>query len=175
MKLFIVSDIHGSLLYATKAVEAFKQSQADYLVCLGDFYYHGPRNNLPEDYNPMGVSKLLNPLHNLIIAIKGNCDAEVDQFISEFHMSKKKSLQIGKKKVLLIHGHKEIDSSAYDIVISGHTHIAVLEETKCQIFANPGSISLPKADNSRDFLLVDEKTISLYSLMEGKLLKTIAY
>ncbi|MCI2069212.1 MAG: phosphodiesterase [Bacilli bacterium] len=175
MKLFIISDIHGSLLYASKAVESFKQSQADYLVCLGDFYYHGPRNNLPEGYNPMEVSKLLNPLKDSIIAIKGNCDAEVDQFISTFHLSKRVSLKVGKKKILLIHGHKEVDVSAYDIIISGHTHIALLEERNGKIYANPGSISLPKADNSRDYILLDEKSISLHDMISGNLLKTIAY
>jgi predicted phosphodiesterase len=56
MKLFIISDIHGSLHFLKKALEAYKKEQADYIVILGDILYHGARNPIPEDYNTIQVA-----------------------------------------------------------------------------------------------------------------------
>ena len=52
MKLMIASDIHGSAYYCEKMVEAYKREQADRLLLLGDILYHGPRNDLPREYDP---------------------------------------------------------------------------------------------------------------------------
>nr|WP_236871032.1 hypothetical protein [Brevibacillus laterosporus] len=48
MKLFFLSDIHGSLTYAQAGLEAFAREQAAHLILLGDVMYHGPRNALPD-------------------------------------------------------------------------------------------------------------------------------
>ena len=53
-EIFIASDIHGSLFYAEKVAEAYKNEKAEKLILLGDLLYHGPRNDLPKDYNPKG-------------------------------------------------------------------------------------------------------------------------
>lgn len=55
MKLMFVSDIHGSLHWLQLALEKFREEKADRLVLLGDYMYHGPRNRLPEGYNPAEV------------------------------------------------------------------------------------------------------------------------
>ena len=55
MKLMIASDIHGSAFYCRKMLEAYKREDADRLLLLGDILYHGPRNDLPKDYNPKEV------------------------------------------------------------------------------------------------------------------------
>ena len=52
MKLFFVSDIHGSAFYAKKAIDIFNKESADYLVILGDQLYHGARNPLPKNIIP---------------------------------------------------------------------------------------------------------------------------
>ena len=52
MKLLIASDIHGSAYYCRKLLEAYKKEEADKLILLGDILYHGPRNDLPEEYAP---------------------------------------------------------------------------------------------------------------------------
>ena len=57
MKYFVASDIHGDSYWAAKAVETFEAEHADRLVLLGDILYHGPRNDLPEDYQPDVKSK----------------------------------------------------------------------------------------------------------------------
>ena len=62
MKYLVASDIHGSLYYTKKLLELIDKENPDKIILLGDLYYHGPRNPLPEEYNPMEVSKILNSL-----------------------------------------------------------------------------------------------------------------
>ena len=40
MKLFFMSDIHGSVYYLNKALDKLKEEKADYIVILGDHLYH---------------------------------------------------------------------------------------------------------------------------------------
>ena len=60
MKLLFASDIHGSLFYCQKLLEAFDAEKADKLILLGDLLYHGPRNPLPEKYAPAEVASQQN-------------------------------------------------------------------------------------------------------------------
>ena len=100
MKLLVVSDIHGSLFYTKKMVEIMEKEEVDKVILLGDLYYHGPRNPLPKEYNPMEVSKILNSLKEKLICIKGNCDAEVDEMISEFKFNDHVKLEINNKNMM---------------------------------------------------------------------------
>lgn len=84
MKLMFASDIHGSFYYAEKTVNAYKEEKAQKLILLGDLLYHGPRNDLPKDYNPKAVIALLNGIKEEILAVRGNCEAEVDQMVLDF-------------------------------------------------------------------------------------------
>ena len=52
MKYMIASDLHGSAFYTEKLLEAYHREQPDQLLLLGDILYHGPRNDLPAEYNP---------------------------------------------------------------------------------------------------------------------------
>ena len=65
MKIFIASDIHGSAYYCEKMLDAFRKEGAQKLLLLGDVLYHGPRNDLPEGYNPKAVISMLNVLMKL--------------------------------------------------------------------------------------------------------------
>ena len=60
MKLMFASDIHGSASCCRKLLERFEIEKPDKLILLGDLLYHGPRNNLPDAYDPKGVIALLN-------------------------------------------------------------------------------------------------------------------
>ena len=73
MKLFIISDIHGSLIAFEKALNQFEKENADYLVICGDFLNHGPRNNIPEGYDTKKLAEKLNSYKEKIIGIRGNC------------------------------------------------------------------------------------------------------
>ena len=84
MKYLIASDIHGSAYWAERLCTAIESEEPDRIVLLGDLLYHGPRNDLPRDYAPKRVIPLLNALADRIIAVRGNCDAEVDQMVLDF-------------------------------------------------------------------------------------------
>ncbi len=85
MKLFFISDIHGSVYYLNNALDKFKEENADYIIILGDILYHGARNPLPKEYNPKGVIEIINNYADRIIAVRGgNCDSEVDQMVLDF-------------------------------------------------------------------------------------------
>ena len=61
----IASDIHGSAYYCRQLLNAYNREQADRLLLLGDLLYHGPRNDLPEEYDPKQVIELLNAKNNI--------------------------------------------------------------------------------------------------------------
>ena len=84
MKYMFASDIHGSAWYCRKLLEEYRRSAPDRLVLLGDILYHGPRNDLPREYAPKEVIGLLNGIKEEIYAVRGNCEAEVDQMVLEF-------------------------------------------------------------------------------------------
>ena len=107
MKWMIASDLHGSAYYCKKMVEAFEREGADRLLMLGDLLYHGPRNDLPEDYAPKEVLALLNGVRTRLLCVRGNCDAEVDQMVLEFPiMADYTTLVLENSRTLFAtHGH----------------------------------------------------------------------
>lgn len=150
MKIGVLSDTHGSLLYFEKALNCL--SDCDILIHAGDVLYHGPRNDLPMDYNPKGLIERLNSLDNILIA-KGNCDADVDQMVINHPIQGPYVLsQFGEIRVLVNHGYtnskdeiiKTAKSMGADILILGHTHVKELFVDENLIVLNPGSTSIPK-------------------------------
>ena len=106
MKLVIASDIHGSATYARMLFDRIAEETPDFIVLLGDLLYHGPRNNLPAGYAPREVFALLNEHAKRIIAVRGNCDAEVDQMVLDFPcMDDAATLHDGDITLFLTHGH----------------------------------------------------------------------
>ena len=178
MKVLIISDIHGSNYYAKKILEIEKREIPDKIILLGDLYYHGPRNNLTKEYNPMEVSKILNSLKDKIIAIRGNCDAQVDEMISEFTFQDNIETNINGKKIFLTHGHKynidKLPNKDFDLMIYGHFHTGFIKETNGKIFANPGSISLPKNNTKNSYLILDNEKIILKDV-EGNIIEEKKY
>ncbi len=171
MKLIICSDIHGDFKGASYAVSALEKYNAERLVILGDLLYHGPRNDLPEAYNPKEVIRLLNENKDRIIAVRGNCDAEVDGMVLEFPiMSEFRTINDGDRRLILNHGH-HIDLSnppkmnQGDILLCGHTHIPQMTRFgKDNLYVNPGSISIPKSNFPRTFLIYDNGDFSFKSV-----------
>ena len=84
MKIMIASDIHGSAYYCRKLLEQYRVEKPDKLLLLGDILYHGPRNDLPKEYDPKAVIAMLNEMKEEILCVRGNCDTEVDQMVLEF-------------------------------------------------------------------------------------------
>ena len=106
MKYMIASDIHGSAFWCREMLKAFEREGADRLILLGDVLYHGPRNDLPEEYAPKKVIEMLNPLAQKILCVRGNCDADVDQMVLKFPiMAEYAVMPVGKRLVYMSHGH----------------------------------------------------------------------
>ena len=84
MKIAFISDIHGVPSTLSAALMVIDTLGYDKLVLLGDLLYHGPRNGVPDFYDPVRVAAILNERKENIIAVRGNCDAEVDQMMVEF-------------------------------------------------------------------------------------------
>ena len=60
MKLLIASDIHGAAKWCRSLMDEIEKESPDRVILLGDLLYHGPRNDLPEDYAPKEVIAMLN-------------------------------------------------------------------------------------------------------------------
>jgi putative phosphoesterase len=165
MKLLLISDIHGSIYYARKAMDVFEKESADLIVILGDFLYHGARNPLPLDYNPKEAAQLLNIFADRIIAIRGNCDSEVDQMVLDFPIMSDYSIVLhNNRRLFLTHGHIYNEGnlprlSKGDVFISGHTHIPKAEKKGNIIIINPGSITLPKENNPNTYGLLEDNIL----------------
>ena len=171
MKIMFISDIHGMAGTLKKALDHADSMKCERLVILGDILYHGPRNGVPDLYDPTEVVKLLNARKDQIIAVRGNCDAEVDQMLLNFPiMADYSELICEDSRFFLTHGHlfNEFnlpELAAGSILAHGHTHIAELKKLDSGItIFNPGSISLPKTTVIKSFGLLDNRKLSIRAL-----------
>jgi putative phosphoesterase len=176
MRLLIVSDIHGDFSSAEKIAELFEKGKFDKILCLGDVLYHGPRNDLPDNYAPKKVIPLLNSYADKIISVRGNCDAEVDGMVLDFSVSKAcELLCVDGVKIFATHGHiysaeKLPEDIDFDLFIQGHTHLYGIENLDGnRVFLNPGSITLPKGNNKRSYATFENGLISVFDF-DGNLI-----
>lgn len=171
MKLMIASDIHGSAYYCRRLIEAFEAEGADRLLLLGDILYHGPRNDLPKEYAPKEVIGMLNGLKNIIFCVRGNCDTEVDQMVLEFPlMADYCIVPAGSRIIYATHGHNFNTENTPplqpgDILLHGHTHIPAWELFgNGNLYLNPGSVSIPKAESHHSCMIMNEGVFTWQSL-----------
>ena len=164
MKWLIASDIHGSAHYCEKLLDAFRAEKADRLLLLGDILYHGPRNNLPAEYDPKSVISMLNSVKDSILCVRGNCDCEVDQMVLDFPiMAEYAIICVGNRMIFATHGHnfncdKLPPLHKGDILLHGHTHIPMCKDMGEYIYLNPGSVSIPKENSGHGYMTLDGNT-----------------
>lgn len=191
MRYLVISDIHGGFEPLKQVLEYFNQYQCDLIISLGDILNHGPRNAVPTSYNPSEVSKLLNTYASKIIAVRGNCDSEVDSALLNFPCNSPYSYIFVPnltnpqqyQKIMLTHGHLyQLDSAtqnatestelmtklglkANDLVLSGHTHLpGIYPKQNGLVNINPGSITIPRGQDPASFGLILENEIQVRSL-----------
>lgn len=168
MKILFASDIHGSEYYTKKLTDKYRELSCDKMIILGDILYHGPRNDLPEGYNPKGVIKLLNEMSDEIISVRGNCEADVDQMVLDFSCMSDSLVMFERGKMLFMtHGHlfnKENPPKLKtgDILICGHTHVQKIEKFDDNLYINPGSVSIPKENNPSSFMIYEDGRFVIY-------------
>ena len=170
MKLMFASDIHGSLPATERVLARFAQSGARYLVILGDILNHGPRNALPEGYAPAQVAERLNPLASQIIAVRGNCDSEVDQMLLAFPITAPwQQVLTPHRRLFLTHGHllgpeNLPPLAAGDTLVYGHTHIPVARRDDDIYLFNPGSVSIPKGGFPASYGILEDNKLQVLDL-----------
>lgn len=168
MKFVIGSDIHGAADWCQKFMKVIQDEKPDRVLLLGDLLYHGPRNDLPADYAPKRVIEMLNGISNQVIAVRGNCEAEVDQMVLDFPCMSDHNVVIDPDvlgdtgnitfTLFLTHGHiygpglhNSVDRwptlPEHSALVYGHTHKKVNEVLPNHpgvIVFNPGSVGIPK-------------------------------
>jgi len=179
MKLFFASDLHGCFDSTSKMIAAFEQSGANHLILLGDMLNPGPRNVVPEGYAPIKVAELLNPYGDKIIAVRGNCDSEVDQVLLDFPIMSDYNLVLlpNGRRLFLTHGHLYNMANhprlcRGDIIASGHTHVPVAAQHDDLIEFNPGSVTMPRGGHVASYGLLDDNTLSVMSF-DGQVLCSV--
>ena len=160
MKIMIASDIHGSAKWCAKLIEAWKQEGQPRMLLLGDLLYHGPRNDLPEEYAPKKVIEMLNGIREHLMCVRGNCEAEVDQMVLSFPvMADYCVLPLDTCILYATHGHKHGEDNPPplmqgDVLLCGHTHVPAFNVHEGFTYVNPGSVSIPK-DGSHSCLIYE--------------------
>ena len=170
MKLMFASDIHGSLPATERVLSLFEQSGASWLILLGDLLNHGPRNALPDGYAPALVAEKLNAYASRIIAVRGNCDSEVDQMLLHFPITAPwQQVLLAQQRLFLTHGHLWHPEnlpplSERDVFVYGHTHIPVAQQGESCLLFNPGSVSIPKGGFAPSYGMLDDGVLSVQTL-----------
>ena len=154
--------------------------KAERLVLLGDILYHGPRNDLPREYAPKEVIAMLNPLKEEIYAVRGNCEAEVDQMVLEFPVLADYSLILADKVCFYAtHGHVYNEKHLPplkngDVLIHGHTHVLRAEEKDGYFLLNPGTVSILKEGNPPSYGIYEDGVFTIKGF-DGEKLKELIF
>ena len=174
MKILFLSDIHGSLPALDAALEYFDSHHFELLVLLGDLLNYGPRNGLCQGLDPQAVAERLNARASQIVAVRGNCDSEVDQMLLNFPIQSTYTLVVDNgKRFFITHGHvyneKHLpEGPACDVFVYGHTHLYTLKEADAEqqrpIILNTGSPTFPKGGNPPTFATYAQGILAIRTL-----------
>ena len=152
-----------------------KRKCAEYGGLLGDYLYHGPRNPLPSSYGPPSVVSVFADFDTPIVAVRGNCDAEVDLMLLPFAVEDSAVIAADGLRIVAQHGHHLPSCPPIpgvrpgDVVLSGHTHIPRGETVDGVHFWNPGSTTLPKGGFPASYGVFEAGAFRVFGL-DGRLL-----
>ncbi len=174
MKILIASDIHGSAGFCEAFLKSVKTENPDKILLLGDLLYHGPRNDLPPDYDTGRTMEILNSLCDKVTCVRGNCDSEVDQMVLNFPiMNTYEMIEADGIRFFATHGHQYNSYTlpafaGFDVMLNGHTHISALKDMGDYYYANPGSVSIPKGGTDHSYMIYEDLTLTIKGLLSGK-------
>lgn len=159
MRIIIASDIHGRLNAAKRLEQIVASLKPERVLLLGDYLYHGPRNGVPSDYDPMAVATILNRFASKVVGVRGNCDSRIDESLLRFGLENSKVLFANGFRLDLIHGDLVtsdlLEVERGDILMYGHTHIPMLKKADGVTYVNPGSIAFPKGGYPASYAVMD--------------------
>ena len=175
MKILFASDIHGSASAMEMVFERFEKEGCDRLILLGDLLYHGPRNDLPDRYDPKAVTAMLNNYPVTPLCVRGNCDAEVDQMVLTFPIRADSMLLPldNSRCAFITHGHLfntecPPPHRAGDVLIHGHTHVHGVWPQGDYTYINPGSAALPKENQPKSYMVYEDGLFTIRQLENGE-------
>ncbi len=178
MKLVFASDIHGSARYARMLPQIDARERPERIVLLGDLLYHGPRNDLPLEYDPKEVIEVLNGMKERFLCVRGNCDAQVDQMVLDFPiLSDSLLLYLSGRAAFVTHGHLYgMDNPPHlnpgDLLIHGHTHVQALTPFgRDNFYINPGSLSIPKEGNQNSYMTYEDGLFTIKDMQGGPIME----
>lgn len=177
MKYLLLSDIHGSLPALQTVLDIYHSEHCDMLLLLGDIINYGPRNRIPEGIDPQGIVERLNQMKQDIVAVRGNCDSEVDQMLLQFPILSDYAIVCDNgRRLFLTHGHiynpANPPQCSHDVLFYGHTHLWQLDATPNGIVCNIGSPTFPKGGKEPTFAIYDNGEITIRNL-ENNILKSL--
>lgn len=178
MKYLIVSDIHGCWPSLEKVLAFYDANGYEMLLILGDILNYGPRNGVPEGLDAPAIVEALNSRARDIVAVRGNCDSEVDQMLLKFPIMSDFALLVDEgRKLFLTHGHiyneENRPAAGYDVLVHGHSHLQKLaREEDGTIVCNSGSITFPKGGNAKTFATLDDGVLAIRTL-EGDVVSQV--
>lgn len=149
MRIIILSDTHGNYARAVKAVS--EAGHIDMVIHLGDEYSDGV---------------LVGQFCELpVLAVPGNCDLGCTE-------PRLRTATIAGRKILITHGDrygvktglnhlvKKGLSERADIVLFGHTHQALVQQTDGVLLVNPGTLQHRAVNQSYAILEIYDGTAS---------------
>lgn len=179
MKIGVVSDTHGCAATWVKVNEKFFRD-VDFIIHAGDVLYHGPRNNIPNEYDPRRLAELINSSPVPVVTACGNCDAEVDGMVLNVPVQSPYCyIMHGTQRIVVNHGHQLDSDGQYKlaerykatIFITGHTHVAKLEKKNGTVFLNPGSPGMTKREDGKGTVaIIHDHAVELMDIETGEVL-----
>lgn len=174
-RFFVVcSDVHGSAS-SWRRLERHLGG-ASFLLHCGDLFYHGPRNPLPDGYDPKALGELLRSAPVTVFLVRGNCDAAVDRLVAQpIPMADVFAFWWDGIKGMAAHGEdftsfrQEALAGGFRLALSGHTHVASVIREGDTLFVNPGSLSLPKGKDPASFAVITPSHVWVVTL-DGEVL-----
>lgn len=179
MNIGIISDTHGCANTWEKVYNDYFVS-CEFIIHAGDVLYHGPRNDIPLEYNPKQLAEVLNACPVPIIVAAGNCDSTVDGMVLTMPIQSPYAyIRVEGVAIVVNHGHDLTEDSKYqmaekfkaDIFITGHTHVPVLEKHNGIIYLNPGSPAMSKSmDKHGTIARLTDGVVEIIDLETGQVL-----
>jgi len=139
MKIGLISDTHDMLPLIEKVVQKLNEEKVELVLHAGD-------------YSAPFAALRFKPLKAPMVGVFGNNDAEKELLRKNFESigkqvhSKFAEVKAGKLKIALLHGEEVdllssmINTSAYDVVVHGHTHQASIRKQNGTLIVNPGEV-----------------------------------
>lgn len=156
--VIVFSDAHGDKKALLRVREGAEYFVSERIISLGDL--------TPDPYDSVFSS---------IEGVRGNSDRFYEYGSLPFPPLEM-TTEIFSKKVYMTHGHLPFEiPEGTDVVLTGHTHVGKIEKRGDIYFANPGSISLPRSSSGPSFLLFEETSLSLISLLDFRRIMSLNF